>query len=261
MNPLSAEGSVELNKIRLRNYESYYQDLIAYRLEDGIADFSSRYAFTMGQDGPKVKLSELNLALASVRLRKPGEQEDFLRSRSIQVGNAAVDVDNLALSVGQLIFRDGLLNLIRGSDGVLNAARLLPAPKTGSTKGRQGNPWLITLQQAQVEKWTIAFTDLTNKQPVKIVMEDLRFSASGLTNRKEAKGKVTLQGKINGTGAIKISGPIALNPVDAQLDIESSESVCCRSSRISPIRSTYWSAVETSRPKARVISRSLRKSR
>ena len=83
VNPLSAEGNIELNKIRLRNYEPYYQELIAYRLEDGTADFSSRYALTTGTDGPKVKLSELNLALASVRLRKPGEKEDFLRARSV----------------------------------------------------------------------------------------------------------------------------------------------------------------------------------
>ena len=78
-------------------------------------------ASTATDQGPDVKLSAFNLALASLRLRKPGENEDFLRAKMAQIQDASVDLRRLALSVGQFSTRDGFLNIIREQDGTLNA--------------------------------------------------------------------------------------------------------------------------------------------
>jgi uncharacterized protein involved in outer membrane biogenesis len=220
IDPLSAEGSAEVSKVRLKSYEPYYQHLILYNLEDGIADLSSKFSFASSTDGTKIRLSEFNLALASVRMRKRGAEEDFLRARSAQIRNAEVDLNKLALSVGQVSLREGTLNLIREADGALNATRILPAPKAADTQARQGTPWLITLQRADLEKWKIVFTDLTVKEPVKLVMDEVRFTATGISNRKDAKGQLSLQAKVNETGALKLAGPVTLNPINAQFNVE-----------------------------------------
>ena len=220
IDPLSAEGSAEVSKVRLKSYEPYYQHLILYSLEDGVADLSSKYSFASSADGAKIRLSELNLALASVRMRKRGTEEDFLRAKSAQILNGEVDLNKLALSVGQVTLREGTLNLIREADGALNATRILPAPKAADTQARQGTPWLITLQRADLAKWKIAFTDLTVKEPVKLVMDDVRFTATGISNRKDAKGQLSLQAKVNDTGTLKVAGPVTLNPINAQLNVE-----------------------------------------
>jgi uncharacterized protein involved in outer membrane biogenesis len=220
IDPLSAEGNLELAKIRLKTYAPYYQALILYEIEDGVADLSTRYSFASGADGAKIRLSELNLGLASMRMRKPGQREDFLRAKSAQIRNAEVDVNRLALTVGQVTLRDGLLNLIRESDGTLNAARILPAPKGASAQGGEGSPWLISFARVDAEKWKIAFTDLAMKEPVKLVVDDIRLNASGLSNRKGVKAQVALQAKLNENGAIKLAGPLTINPIEAQLNVE-----------------------------------------
>jgi hypothetical protein len=220
IDPLTSEGTLDLGKVRLNNYEPYYAQLLLYKLEDGSADLSTKYSFVRGADGMRMRLSELDLTLTSMRMRKPAEQEDFLRAKFAQIRNASVDLDKLALTVGQVTLHGGLLNLIRERDGALNATRILPASKSASTSARQGTPWLITLQRAEAEKWKIAFTDLAAKQPVKLVMDDVRLSASALSNRKDAKGRLSLQAKVNDTGALKLAGPVAINPIAAQLDVE-----------------------------------------
>jgi hypothetical protein len=213
-------GRVEISKVKLKSYEPYYRDLLTYSVEDGTADLSAKYAFARAADGVKLRLSELDLALASLRLRKPGTQEDVVRAKSAQIRNADIDFDKTTLTAGQLTLREGSLNLIRGPDGVLNVTRIAAPSKTASPQGGQHSPWQIALQRAEVEKWKIAFTDLATKQPVKLVIDDLRLSATGFGTRKGSKGQMSLQARFKDSGAIKVTGPFAINPVEAQLNVE-----------------------------------------
>jgi hypothetical protein len=220
LEPLTSEGSVEVTKVKLKSYEPYYRDLLAYNLEDGNADLSAKYAFARTADGVKLRVSELDLALASIRMRKPGAQDDFLRAKSAQIHKADIDLDKTTVTLGQVTLREGALNLTREADGTLNASRVAAPSKTASTPSRQQSPWLIALQRAEVDKWKIAFTDLAAKQPVKLVMDELRLTATGLSNRKGSKGQISLQSRVNDTGAIKVAGPVTINPIEAQLNVE-----------------------------------------
>ena len=220
LSPLASEGTIEAKRIRLVQYEPYYQDFILYRLEDGVADLSTRYAVAAKDTGIDIKLSALNLDLASMRMRKPGEKEDFLRVKSAQLKDAGVDVGGLALTVGQFSTRDGFLNIIREADGGINATRILPAPKEASAEAGQGSPWLITLNRADVQRWRIAFTDLTLPEPVKVVADEVVLKATGVSNRKDRKGQIALNAKLNERGTLAVQGPIAINPVSAEVKIE-----------------------------------------
>jgi uncharacterized protein involved in outer membrane biogenesis len=220
LSPLASAGTIEANRIRLVDYGPYYQDFILYRLEEGIADLSTRYAFAATDGGADVKLSELNLALASVRMRKPGEKEDFLRVKTAQLKDAGVDVGGLALTVGQFLTRDGFLNIVREPDGTINATRILPAPKEAPTAERQGSPWLITLNRVDVQRWKIAFTDLTLPEPVNIVADEVALKASGVSNRKDRKGQLALAAKLNQSGTLAAEGTVAINPVGAEIKLD-----------------------------------------
>ncbi len=220
LSPLASEGAIEANRIRLVDYQPYYQDYILYKVEDGLADLATHYAFATTDQGPDVKLSEFNLMLASLRLRKPGENEDFLRAKAAQIQDASVDLRRLALSVGQFSTRDGFLNIIRESDGTINATRILPAPKEAATAGRQGTPWLVTLNRADAQRWKIAFTDLTLPEPVRIVADEVTLKAAELSNQKGRKGRIDLAAKLNQTGTLAVKGAVAVNPVSADVKLD-----------------------------------------
>jgi hypothetical protein len=220
LSPLASEGAIEANRIHLVEYQPYYQDYILYKLEDGVADLATHYSFATTEQGPDVKLSAFNLSLASLRLRKPGENEDFLRAKVAQIRDASVDLRTLALSVGQFSTREGFLNIIREQDGTLNAERILPAPKEAATAGRQGTPWLVTLNRTDAQKWKIAFTDLTPPQPVHLVADNVTLKASDVSNQKGRRGRMDLTAKLNQTGTLAVKGPIAINPLNADLKLD-----------------------------------------
>ena len=202
LSPLASEGAIEVNQIRLVNYQPYYQDLILYRLEDGIADLTTRYLFAATDQGANIKLSDFNLGLASVRMRKPGENEDFLRAKTAQISNASVDVNKLELSVGEFTTRDGFLNIIRERDGALNATRILPAPEgSQATTGRQGTPWLLTLgarRRAEMEG-RLHGSDPGGAGQAGGRQCDAQGRRSSAT-RRTARARCRLQRKLNETG-------------------------------------------------------------
>jgi Domain of Unknown Function (DUF748) len=218
--PLASEGAIEADRIRLANYQPYYGDYILYEFKDGVADLATRYSFAATDQGPDVKLSAFNLSLASLRLRKPGAKEDFLRAKTAHIRDASVDLRTLALNVGQFSTRDGFLNIVREADGTINATRILPAPKEADTTGRQGTPWLLTLKRAELQKWQIAFTDLTPREPVHVIADDVMLRASDLSNQKGRKGRLDLTARLNQTGTLAVKGPLAINPVSAELKLD-----------------------------------------
>jgi hypothetical protein len=224
LSPLASEGKVEAHKIKLTNYLPYYQHLILYRLEDGVAELSTRYAFNAAGKEPDVRLSALNLALASVRMRKPDAQEDFLSVKSAQIKDGSLDLGKLSMTVGEFVTRDGFLNVIREPDGAVNATRILPAPAESRTSEqtveRQGSPWLVTLKRADLQKWKISFTDLALPEPVRIVADSLSLQASDISNQQDHRGTIDLRATLNGAGTLAVQGPLAINPVAAELKFD-----------------------------------------
>ena len=218
--PVAAAGTLSVEKVQLKTYEPYYADLLLYRLEDGVVDLKTGFAYRQAESGPQTRLEGLDVSLTSVRMRKPGAKEDFLRVKSARLSEATVDVGKLSLEAGQLATRDGFLNLVREADGALNATRILPAPKEARAKAGDSSPWQLSLGRVAVDKWKVAFTDEAVKEPVRIVADDLRVSATGLSNQKNRKGQVSLQTRLNEAGRLKVSGPLALNPVGAELAVE-----------------------------------------
>lgn len=218
--PLTAEGKLDVGKIGLTDYETYYAPFILYRLEDGQADLSTQFAFRMAESGPETRLSAFNLDLRNVRMIKPGVKENFLRARSAQIKDAEIDVNKLILTVGEFVTRDGLLDIVREPDGALNVTRVLPAPPEKNQPAQEGTPWQITLNKAVVDKWQIAFTDLAIAEPVKVVADDVRLRANGVSNQPNKTGRIDLQAKLNEGGSVKAAGTVSLAPVKADLDVD-----------------------------------------
>ncbi|MER3423191.1 MAG: hypothetical protein C4293_08140, partial [Nitrospiraceae bacterium] len=79
LRPLTAEGTVELHRLPAKRYASYYQKYLAFSIEDGVVDVSTTYRYAAGEGGGQTMLSGLTAALHSVRLRKHGATEDFLK--------------------------------------------------------------------------------------------------------------------------------------------------------------------------------------
>jgi hypothetical protein len=217
LSPLTSEGTLEGVNLQLPRYAPYYAHLIQYTLEKGTADVSTQYAFRQAPEGVQASLSALNVALKSVQMRKPGEREEFLVAKAARIENASVDINKLVLDVGRFTTHDGLLNVVRESDGGVNVTRVLPAPvQTVPAEGKV-TPWRITLREAEVDRWKVAYTDLALAEPVKVAAERIRLRATGLSNEPNRRGQIRLQAQLAPTGSLDVGGPVTLRPLRADL--------------------------------------------
>ena len=141
--PLWAEGGLEIKSVSLKKYSPYYQDQILFNLEEGRLNFSTRYKYTKGEREPEISFSDLSVILNSLRLKRPDEKEDFLKIPALSVKETLVDITQKKLTVGSFSTEKGILALNRFKNGELDLQKLFPPPHPRKNlrdrkKGRKG---------------------------------------------------------------------------------------------------------------------------
>ena len=222
LDPLSSDGSIGLKQVLLKKYSPYYRDKILFDIEDAVLDFSTQYSFKKPADAPDVKLSALTATLNSVKLRKRGEDYDFLSIPAFNVKDTDIDLTNREITVGDISTDRGVFNLRRLSDGKLNVQTLLPSaqinekPLAPAVK-KDEKPFLINLKNLLAEKYTVNFEDLVPSEPVKITAGQIKVKGADLSTGKKQKGKVALSLKLNKTGSVSASGTLGIDPLSANI--------------------------------------------
>ena len=76
---------MNLKQISLKQYAPYYRDNILFDLEEGELDFATNYKYMKKEKDQETTLSGLSASLRALRLKKRGEQEEFLNIPAIAV--------------------------------------------------------------------------------------------------------------------------------------------------------------------------------
>ncbi|MBZ5589845.1 MAG: DUF748 domain-containing protein [Acidobacteriia bacterium] len=234
--PLAARGTFELTGAPLRRYAPYYQDAVAFEIADGVLGLSSGYAWS-GAEGGGLTLSGLAATLRSLRLRKTGEQADFLAVPEAGLKESSVDLVKSSIVLGDVSLAGARLAVTRGGDGVWNVATLLPAAPVPATAlsatlpagGVMPSPipapptapaWAFTLKRFALTGAEIAVDDALPAKPVHVAIAPLDLTAQDLSTVEGVKGNLDLRCKVNGSGAVSLRGGIGLNPLAGTLAAE-----------------------------------------
>ncbi len=131
--PLWSEGTLEVASVPLKKYSPYYRDNVLFDIEDGRLDLSTRYRYATGGKEPELNLSGLSVTLKALRLRKAGENQDFVKVPNFTIKETDVDLTKRELRIGNLSTEKGELLVKRLSNGDLNLLTLTsPAPASAS---------------------------------------------------------------------------------------------------------------------------------
>lgn len=227
LRPLTAEGTIELHRLPVKQYAPYYQKHLLFSVEDGIVDLSTTYRYTAGKGG-ETMLSGLAATLNSVRLRKNGEAAEFLKIPTLAITRMDIDVVRQSIKIGEVHTTKGNLSVKRERDGTLNLATLLPPPQTSQNEVTPGAParsgsvpsWLVSVKKIAVHGYSVQVEDRVPPQPVLLVAEPVHLMIDHLSNAKNSKGNMSLRANVNKTGSIAIHGPLSISPVRADLAAE-----------------------------------------
>jgi hypothetical protein len=209
--PLTAQGSLELQRIALKRYMPYYGRSVLSTIEDGFLDVSAGYVYS-GTDGGPITVSGLAGRLTALRLKQRGERDEFLKIPVLSVKDCELDLRKRSVVIGDLSSTNGRVVVTLQRDGALNLSRLL-APTASSPS------WLIQVNQLVLDRYGVTLEDNVPSAPVTLVAEPLSMTITHAGTAKESKANVFLRTTVNRTGAMSAEGWIGLRPLAANLNL------------------------------------------
>ena len=229
LDPLGAEGNLEVKPIPLKKYAPYYRDKILFNIEEGRLELSTRYKYAKGEKEPEITLSGISLLLSGLQLKKEGENEDFLKIPILSIKDTVMDFTKKELKVGPFSTQKGEILVRRFGNGDVNLLKMTPpsSPKELPREGKieekpkeSEKPWMISLKQMSVDNYTIRVEDQTPSEPVTIIAQDFKLRGENLSTAKNSKGKLNLSLLLNKKGTISTAGVFGIDPLTADLKTE-----------------------------------------
>jgi uncharacterized protein involved in outer membrane biogenesis len=230
LEPLSAEGGLEIKAVPLKKYSPYYQDQILFNLEDGRLDFSTRYRYAKAEKEPEISLSGLSVILNALRLKRPEEKEDFLKIPALSIKDTLVDVTRKRATLGSFSTDKGTLILNRFKNGELDLQKLFPppppkeeTPAPDKEKGKEiEKPWTVAINRMSVDQYTVKMGDQNPSQPTTLTGERIAIRGENISTAKNAQGKLSLSLLLDQTTALSTKNTVSLDPlrIDGSLELK-----------------------------------------
>jgi len=220
LDPFSAESNLGLQGVVLSKYAPYYMEKVTFDVEEGKLEFQTGFRYSKNENGFELLLSNLSTTVNSLTLRKRGEKEPFAQVPLLAVKGTDVDLVNRRLTIGEVSTKKGIVNCVLYKNGDLNLATLVLPPResTQAEPSEDLKPWHVTLNKAVVHNYTVNGIDLTRPEPVKIVLDEIKLGAQGISTIKKSKGKLDLACRFNEKGTVSAKGTVGINPVFADLN-------------------------------------------
>ena len=223
LDPLSAEGTVELSNFRIPAYAPYYGPFVLFDVKDGLFSLSTRYNLAKTREGLGATISGLQASVSSLQLRKQGERTDFVKIPETAVKNAELDLGKRTVVVEEFLTKNGAIAVKREKDGSIDLIKLVAptgptteeAPRSGET-----SPWTFTVKKATVDRYGVNFTDETPTDPVKVQAEPIQVVVENLSNQKESKAQASLRVTLNRNGTVSVDGSVGLSPLSTDLRVD-----------------------------------------
>ena len=237
--PYSMEGNTKIFKdSRETNINIIIKDLdipfyLAYiphelniSVPSGKFDVQSTITFSMSPDKQPIISISGNAALRDFALQD--------RKKNAVAGLKRLDVVMTSLEPLQSKFHFAKIaiespevNVLRGKNGAINLLSLVP-PKNGEAKPAKPGlkaeetplPTFI-LDDFDLKGGKITYRDEVPQEPIISLIQDISIKGEKISTVKDSQGKLSVSLDFNkGRGSLAVNGPVGLNPVFANLDVD-----------------------------------------
>ncbi len=145
-----------------------------------------------------------------------------LKLSGVALNGLAIDLATHQLTVGEFQLNGGVLKAVRDKQGEiqwLQGPHLKMATKPAKQE-KPGAPWVVNLDKFNLDKFSLTLDDQTTSKPSTQVIDNLKITAHGLSTGNGKKGQLTVDGRVNERGSIKVAGDLQLQPLKTALNVE-----------------------------------------
>jgi uncharacterized protein involved in outer membrane biogenesis/outer membrane protein OmpA-like peptidoglycan-associated protein len=223
--PLRADGSLEVRQLSLRQYAPYYQDKILFDIESGDVDLAARYQYAKGEKETVTRATGISASVKALQLKKRGEAEDFLTIPAVLIRNTGIDLTKNEITVGEFATEKGSVLVRRLNNGEINLLSLLPpaAKKTEKPEEKQepqaGKPWVVKVGRLAVDQYRLKWDDQVPSEAVQILLDEIGVKGENLSTAKDEKGRLSLTLRLDQKGKVTVGGGFGIAPLSADLEV------------------------------------------
>ncbi len=164
---------------------------------------------------------------ATIDLSHFALSEQNNKDKLIEIGHVAVkgihaDSAKQQLDIATVTTENAHIKAWLDAAGVINYKTLFSTPATPQPAGRPEAqaPWNLVIGKVAVKNYQVNFTDRTQAKPVAVDTTGLNVELENLSTRPGAKVPLKLSARVNGGGAIKLSGTGVLSPLAVNLAVD-----------------------------------------
>ncbi|MCP4723166.1 MAG: DUF748 domain-containing protein [Desulfobacteraceae bacterium] len=236
--PLGVEGSITLEKLVVKKYSPYFENLINFDIRDGQVNLDAGFSISKNQTKLGAVFNNKKLRISDLKLWDRVNKEIPVSIPELIITGSVMDTEKQRLDMGEVKTFQGKIILKRQSDGSINlvknllsASNNLPVNKADTAKAPGAIPvvkkkepeWKISLDDFSMEKFGIAFFDATTKEPVSIKMSDIGLHAGNFKTWGREKAGIKAGMEWNKTGKMRIKGDLVPSIMRADLDLSLEE--------------------------------------
>ena len=229
-NPLVADLKVRVTKAAAKKLEPYVKAIAAVDVVSGTADVDGQIKF-IADGTPKMQYRG-GLRVDDMEVFIAGYQRNLMKFSSLSVNGVQMDLAPNRLQISDIVI-DGLRgNLVVEPDGNLNVNRVvaradkeasdlaesLPGRLIRTIKENIRGPFPINVDALRVKQAAAHFEDRSLKPAVAMALEEINGEMTDISTLKRTPVKVSIDGKIDASAPLQISG--SLVPFGEKTDMD-----------------------------------------
>ncbi len=219
--------NIAVEDLDLPFYLAYIPHELNITIPSGKLDVQSTLTFSMTPEKTPAVVVAGNVALRDFVLQDRGKTP-VARLKRLDVVMTALEPLQSKFHFAKIALDAPELNVRRDKDGVINLTTLVEkkegkSPAEASAKpaaAEKAMPTLI-LDDFDLKSGRIAYRDDVPPEPISSLIQDIAIKGENISTQKDSQGKLSLSMDLNkGMGAVAVSGPVGINPIFANLDVD-----------------------------------------
>ncbi len=222
--PVRSAGTLTFEKIALPRYGAYLRDATPAEVRSGLLDLSTRYELEWSPARHLARLFDGSVALTDLAVAPPAVEDAPVKLPRLAVSGVEADVVARQVKVAAVALHGPALRVVRGQDGALELARLLPAPgEKPSSSEPPAAPWSWSVGTVSIDGAAVTWEDRVPRTPVTLTLTDLKVSVEQLRPGADAAWPCSLSFNWPGGGKVAVGGPVKPFASQAALDLQATE--------------------------------------
>ena len=227
--PLLVEAKASAQGIALSRWWWVAEPHVQFDALDGVLGAQAELKLAQAPAGPAFSIGALAAELRALKLRQRWDKRDLLKLDTVQLSDGSVDLSARAIRRDA----EGTLNLGRlaapSADSASHARPEPGQPPTSGTGPVPGQPptsgagseaWTVSLGRVSLDGLSAKLEDASRGRDADLLVSGLSLTAEDLSTERGRRGRIALKAKVGPSGALQVSGPLALNPVAARLQVD-----------------------------------------